>query len=57
MDEEEKVLMDKFGVTCETKIVYRYKQHQYNNLKDALNFAQLDTQADNDDSKMASNND
>ena len=53
---EEEVLMEKFSIACETKLIYRYKQHQYNNLKDALNYARLDTQTDSEDSKQISDN-
>lgn len=43
MSEDEKVLMEKFGITCESKPVYKYMEHRYENLKDALDFAKKDT--------------
>lgn len=43
MSEQDEVLMAKYGVTSETHTIYRYKEHRYENLKDALNFAKLDS--------------
>lgn len=42
VNEADKELIDKLGITCETKIIYRYKQYQYTSLKDAINYAKLD---------------
>ena len=44
MSEQDKVLMTEYGITCETQIIYRYKEHRYENLKDAVNFAKIDKQ-------------
>ena len=43
MSEQEEILMAKYGITCESKMIYRYKEHRYESLKDALNYAMLDT--------------
>ena len=43
MSEEETALMAKYGITTETHTVYYYKEHRYEKLKDALNFAEIDT--------------
>lgn len=42
MNEEEKKLIERYGITAESKIVYVYKQHRYENAKDAINFAGLE---------------
>jgi len=42
MTEEEKELMESYGITVEQKSVYFYKGHTYENLKDALNYAKID---------------
>ena len=42
MDENEKILLERFEITVESKIVYVYKQHRYDNAKDAINFASLE---------------
>ena len=42
MTEEEKELMQRFGITVEQKSVYTYKGHKYERLKDALNYAKID---------------
>jgi hypothetical protein len=40
--EEEKKLMEQYGITCEQRTVYFYQGYQYANLKDALNYARID---------------
>ena len=42
MNKEDKALMEKYGVTCETKLIYTYKQHRYDSLQDALRYAEID---------------
>ena len=42
MSEQEEILMAQYGITCESKMIYRYKEHRYENLKDALNYAMLE---------------
>jgi hypothetical protein len=39
MTEEEKELMNRFGITVEQKSVHTYKGYKYEHLKDALNCA------------------
>ena len=41
-NDEENKLMVQYGITSESKTVYSYLQHRYDNLKDAINFAKLD---------------
>ena len=45
MTEEEKELMNRYGITVEQKSVYTYKAYKYEHLKDALNYAKLDVDA------------
>lgn len=42
MNNDDKALMEKYGITCETKMIYAYKQHRYDNLQDALRYAEID---------------
>ena len=42
MDENDKDLMKKYGVTCSPEVTYHYKGYQYKKLKDALNYAKID---------------
>jgi hypothetical protein len=37
------------GITCETVAVYRYKQHSYSKLSDALNYAEIDVLSNDPD--------
>jgi hypothetical protein len=43
LTEEDTKLMEQFGITSQQKIVYLYKGHKYDSLKDAINFAKIDT--------------
>ena len=43
MSEQEKALMTQYDITCEPKMIYSYKGNRYENFKDALNYAQIDT--------------
>lgn len=43
MNVEEKTLMARYGITCTPKMMYFYKQYRYENLVDALNYAESDT--------------
>lgn len=45
MTDEEKQLMDQYGVTCETKTIFHYRGHRYDRLDDALNFAKKELAA------------
>jgi hypothetical protein len=42
LSEEDKTLMDQYGITCTPKMVYFYKQYRYENLADALRYAESD---------------
>jgi hypothetical protein len=44
MTPEEEVLLEKYGITAEPKIVYLYKGFRYDHFKDALNYAILDAE-------------
>ena len=46
MTEKDKSLMEKYGITSEAKIFYLYKQHSYENLTDAVNFARSDAKVE-----------
>ena len=43
MSEDDKVLMAQYGITAETVTIYSYKEHRYDKLQDAVNFAKLDS--------------
>ncbi|WP_133300673.1 hypothetical protein [Seongchinamella sediminis] len=42
MNKEDKVLIDRFGITCEKINIYHYKKYQYSKLQDAINYAKLE---------------
>ena len=44
MSEEDRKFMTQYDITSESKLTYRYKQYRYENLKDAVNFAKIDTE-------------
>ncbi|WP_455196964.1 hypothetical protein [Kaarinaea lacus] len=46
MSEDDKALMAQYGITAEAITIYSYKEHRYEKLQDAVNFAQLDTRPD-----------
>lgn len=46
MNEEDKALMALYGIKCIPKMMYFYKQYRYDNLKDALRYAEIDTKRD-----------
>jgi len=50
MSEETKTLMAQYGITCEPKLIYSYKQHRYENVEQAINFARIDATRDQDNS-------
>ena len=50
MNDENKMLMEKYGITCEPKMIYSYKQHRYENVEQAINFARIDAARDQEDS-------
>lgn len=42
MSVEDRKVMTQYNIASESKLIYSYKQHRYENLKDAVNFARLD---------------
>ena len=42
MTNEEKRLMSQYGITQTKKTIFSYKHYKYENLKDAINFAEND---------------
>jgi hypothetical protein len=46
MTEKQKELVDSYGIQCAQKTVYLYKQFRYDNLEDALRYAEIDTSQD-----------
>ena len=43
MTTEETELLEYYGINVEQKFVYFYKGYKYDNLRDALNYAKMDT--------------
>ena len=39
MKSEDKALVEKFGITAETKTIYHFDGHRYERLNDAVNYA------------------
>lgn len=39
MNSEDKALMEKFGITVETKTIFHFAGHRYERLSDAVNYA------------------
>ena len=39
MTDEQKLAMEKFGITSETKSVFHFEGHKYDRLEDALKYA------------------
>lgn len=44
---EELALMAYYGITSERKLIYHYKQHRYQKIEDAVNYARLDSSGSN----------
>ena len=42
MNKDEQKLMSLYGITQTSKSVYAYKHYKYDNLKDAIIFAEID---------------
>ena len=42
MTKDEQKLMSLYGITQTSKTIYSYKHYKYDNLKDALVFAEID---------------
>lgn len=41
MSEDDKTLMDKHGITCETKTIFHLQGHSYARLDDAIKYAKI----------------
>lgn len=54
MSEEEKQLMEQYGITCVQKTVYLYKDFRYDHLKDAFRYAEIDMKRDRKDKSPGS---
>lgn len=52
MNEDDKALMELYGIKCVPKMVYFYKQYEYENLKDALRYAEIDTKRDKENTLL-----
>ena len=48
MGEDESILLAKYGIKNESKVVYLYREHRYDSAKDAINFAKLEAERDQD---------
>jgi len=46
MSEDDKAIMAQYGITAEVSTIYSYKEHRYEKLSDAVNFARLDSRPD-----------
>ncbi len=53
--EKEKRLMERYGIKCAQDAVYLYKGFRHENLKDALRYAEIDTQRDGKDALRGTN--
>ena len=40
ISEEDKASMDRLGITCSAKQTYSYKNHRYDNLAEAVRYAE-----------------
>lgn len=45
MTDEEKQMIDQFGITNETKTIFYFRGHKYERLSDALNYAKKEVDA------------
>lgn len=45
MSEDERILLAKYGIRTESKVVYLYNEHRYEFAKDAINYARLEAEA------------
>ncbi|MCW8876910.1 MAG: hypothetical protein OQJ89_16590 [Kangiellaceae bacterium] len=48
MKTNDKSMIEKYGITCEQKSIYKYKAYRYDKLLDAINFAKLDHERGDD---------
>lgn len=42
MNEDNKMMMERYGITSETKMMYFYKEFRYEDINDAIRFAERD---------------
>ena len=54
MNNTDNELMAEYGITSKTKTLYSYKQYTYEHLKDALNYAKIDSNRHKKDSSCVS---
>ena len=52
VNDEEKGLIEKFGISLEHKTIYLYKGHSYDNIKDAINYARIDAESEKQKSNL-----
>jgi hypothetical protein len=55
MTEEEKQLLEKHGIKCTQKTIYHYKQYRYENLNDAIRYAEIDSQRGRENTSLHTN--
>ena len=41
MSDDDKTLMDKHGITCETKTIFHLQGHSYTRLEDAIKYSKI----------------
>lgn len=46
MTEKQRELVERYGIQCAQKTVYLYKQFRYDNLEDAIRYAEIDINPD-----------
>lgn len=46
MNEKDNELAEKLGITSKQKTIYLYNGYTYDNIKDAINYAKIDTKSD-----------
>ena len=42
MNEDNKIMMERYGITSAPKMMYFYKQYRYEDVNDAIRFAERD---------------
>ncbi len=53
MDEHDNRLMAQYGITAETKLLFHFDGYRYERLADAVNYARLQTQSEEDSASVA----
>ena len=51
MSDDEQKQMLRFGITIEHKTIYHYNGYRYDNLRDALRYAEIDTNRNNESAR------